>query len=210
MNETLEDLTTKYPINKLDSITQHNFKTTGARANFAELDLGINFMNETHINWYKDPKQRELKYKSWIEQYEKYLDDPRYNQKKVKKAIKECKEALKFTRHNVIYKGMEVQSVITHEYGHILVDQYIGQICKSYACNSYSSETATMLRKKIRSVFSKAKQSGDIYKISQYASQDEYEFFAESFTMYHMGQEDMPDYIREMIEEVLNYGKARK
>lgn len=211
MNETIEDLTTKYPINKLDSITQHKFKTTAAQANFTELDLGIDFMNESHINLYKDPKQRELKLKSWIEQYEtKYLGVPGYDQKKVKKAIKEWKEALKFSRNNVIYKGMEIQSVIAHEYGHILADQYLGQICKSYACKEYSSETATMLRKKIRSVFSKAKDNGDIYKISKYASQDEYEFFAESFTMYHMGQEDMPDYISEMIEEVLNYGKARK
>ena len=50
--------------------------------------------------------------------------------------------------------------------------------------------------------FRKAKQTGDIYSISQYASTDSHEFFAECFCAHYHGEE-FPDYIEQMLKEAL-------
>ena len=55
----------------------------------------------------------------------------------------------------------------------------------------------------VSEVYEKAKQTKDIYKISQYAAQDHVEFFAECFAVYEMGIEELPDYIKSMIEEIV-------
>lgn len=53
--------------------------------------------------------------------------------------------------------------------------------------------------------YQKAKSTGDIYKISEYASSDEQEFFAETFAMYHLGEE-LPEYIRNVVKGVIEHG----
>ena len=60
-----------------------------------------------------------------------------------------------------------------------------------------------MLRAKVDATYKKARNNGDIFNLSYYADQDKCEFFAESFAMYDLG-EKLPDYIVEMITEVLN------
>ena len=48
-----------------------------------------------------------------------------------------------------------------------------------------------------------ARENGDIYKISKYANTDIHEFFAECFTIYEGGVEKLPDYINNMVIEVV-------
>ena len=43
----------------------------------------------------------------------------------------------------------------------------------------------------------------NIYKISKYAQTNANEFFAECFTIYEMKEENLPDYIQAMMNEVL-------
>ena len=49
----------------------------------------------------------------------------------------------------------------------------------------------------------KAKATGDIYGISEYASSEMHEFFAETFVMYRFEKDKLPSYIIEMIEKVI-------
>ena len=113
---------------------------------------------------------------------------------------------LKFPRHNVIYAGKEVQCTITHEFGHVLADQLCGQINHRMANPAFAYTADNVLWKKcqlIDSVYQKAISSGDIYSISMYGASNSHEFFAECFTIYDMGEEQLPDYIVEMFKEVL-------
>jgi SPP1 gp7 family putative phage head morphogenesis protein len=57
---------------------------------------------------------------------------------------------------------------------------------------------------KIKAAYDKAKKTGDINKISQYAAKypDGEEMFAEAFAMHSRGDE-LPDYIKTMVEEII-------
>lgn len=46
----------------------------------------------------------------------------------LQKSIDSMTENAKYARHNVIYKGAEVRSVITHEMGHVIAGQTFGFI----------------------------------------------------------------------------------
>ena len=88
---------------------------------------------------------------------------------------------------------------------HIIADQYFGQINNKLANPNCYSEEGIKLRRSVNEAYRKAKSTGDIYKISEYASSDEQEFFAETFAMYHLGEE-LPAYIRDMVKGVLEHG----
>ena len=64
------------------------------------------------------------------------------------------------------------------------------------------------MQNKIVATHQKTKRTGDIYKMSMYADENEYEFFAESFAMYELG-EPLPDYVEEMVKEVLSFGAVQ-
>ena len=90
-----------------------------------------------------------------------------------KKAIKELEEELKYTRHNVIYPGLEVRSVITHEFGHVLADQKIFQINRLRSGSLFSYDQNNIYWQKCKlvdDVFAQARSNGDIYKISKNAA----------------------------------------
>lgn len=55
----------------------------------------------------------------------------------------------------------------------------------------------------IKDVYNKALASGDIYKISVYGAKNPREFFAETFAIFAMKQETLPQYILDMILEVI-------
>ena len=203
---TLDRLTTKFPIKKLSTLnTNSRLKRAQARANYECLEIKTSMLSGKHevLDWQKRMKDNEAlleKYKS------EYLGNSKYNQNSVKKAIKQIEEERKYKRWTV--SGGAVDKTIMHEYGHILADQYIGQINgRSANANfSYSGNNAlynACLR--VKEAYQKAKRNGDIFNISMYASTNEHEFFAEIFTMYASG-EKLPDYITEVIEGVLKGG----
>jgi len=57
--------------------------------------------------------------------------------------------------------------------------------------------------KLVQDTFNQAVKDGDIYKISEYAKTDCWEFFSESFAMYRLEKQNLPDYIVTMIEKVV-------
>lgn len=205
VNETLEELTTKYPVNELKYVkTNGRLTRAEARANYNELEIQTKFLNGVHEPY--DWASRIERNKTKIAEYETYIGNPRYNQKAVEKAIKQMQEEAKYTRWSV--GDGDVRATITHEYGHILADQYIGQINGARANPNFGYGRDNPLSKacsKVRATYTKAKKQGDIFNISMYANTDEWEFFAETFTMYVKG-EKLPTYITDMLEEVLNGG----
>lgn len=117
---------------------------------------------------------------------------------RVQKTLDNLKEARKYSRHNVVYQGQEMESVITHEMAHVIAGQNFG-----YAKYGVSSSKALT---EISESYNESKANGDIYKISAYAAKSVDEYWAECFTMYKMGKETMPTKIKTMVEGILkNY-----
>lgn len=217
----LEHLQKKYPVEKLKSIDFRNLgESTGAKACFESLTV-----NKT----VKEFGQKVLlpeKWKEWctdclkkLAEYKKNYSDALEKattpdlKKRIKKGLKDIEkdtkkwlEYAKYIRGNVNYSGREIATTITHEYGHILADQKIGQINGWLANKKFAKTGDNDLYKKVKmvdNVYELAKSNGDIYKISEYAAKNSHEFFAESFAVYEMGEEKLPDYIVNMIKEVL-------
>lgn len=216
MTGTLDHLYQKYPqLNRLKEIqVKVNRKgSTMASANFQGLYPRSKFMNnpvtET-ANCFGDGWRPRLEraLESWNQHIDHLIQSgaPKADITKGKKVIQQIQEMLKFPRHNVIYAGKEVQCTITHEFGHVLADQLCGQINHRIANPAFAYTADNVLWQKcqlIDSVYQKAVSNGDIYSISMYGASNSHEFFAECFTIYDMGEEQLPDYIVEMFKEVL-------
>lgn len=213
---TLDHLYQKYPqLRRLDEIkVKINKKgSTMASANFQGLYPRSKFMNnpvsET-VNCFGDGWKPRLEkvLESWKTHVDSLIQSgaAKADITKGQKVIKQVQEMLKYSRHNVLYAGREVQCTITHEFGHVLADQLCGQINHRMANPAFAYTADNPLWKKcqlIDSVYQKAVSTGDIYNISMYGASNSHEFFAECFTIYDMGMEELPDYIVEMFKEVL-------
>lgn len=103
-----------------------------------------------------------------------------------------------------------IRDTVMHEFGHtIMFRKMVEEITKGeytggnipISLIGKKSLTATNVGKTIRSAYAKARKSGDIYEISEYADTNYHEFFAETFAMRESGQK-VPDYIEKMLKEV--------
>lgn len=151
-------------------------------------------------------KELDVKKEEWIKQH---LDVQKY-EKSLLKAKEKLEYSLKFNRFGVDYEDLHIRAVITHEYGHIIADQYIGQINKWDANPKFdynSNNKLYQLNQKVEKTYRQAIKNNDIYNISKYAAKNSHEFFAETFAIYDIGREKLPKYIVEMLEEVIEYGK---
>lgn len=125
---------------------------------------------------------------------------------KVEKLLENAKEKTQYERHNVLYKGKEVESVMAHELGHTIADQYFGQINEEkYLKSDISSSDARLYREKILNAYKNALENGEIKKVSAYAASDDAEFFAECFCMHQMGEEKLPEGINNALKEVFTW-----
>jgi SPP1 gp7 family putative phage head morphogenesis protein len=211
INERLTYLTETYPIENLkDLVANSKLKRSHMRANFGLLEFNPNIVNANSVgdDWNARIKRNLEK----IEQWKEYTDSKKYPKSTVtsyKKAIKEAEKENMFKRWTFDSETGKISDTVTHEYGHILADQYFGQINGVRANSHFGNAVDNPLRMQKRlvsDIYYKAKQNGDIYNLSMYASTDEYEFFAETFSMY-VGGEKLPDYIEEMLKEVLKNGR---
>ena len=100
-------------------------------------------------------------------------------------------------RDIVLYEGKEIESTTLHEMAHVLSNQRL---------RLFSGEqTPEMIKKEedLKEVFENAKLTGEIDKISQYARKNHKEFFAEAFVVYKLDNNELPGYIKEMIERII-------
>jgi len=204
INETLNYLTERYPINQLDRITN---KSKGVMsASFRSLNISGgklgSLLTEEQENFQKQQENtREL-----IDNLKK-----RYDGKKmpwdIENRIEKLEKQLKFTRWGVHSSyDNHVRDCVIHEYGHIIADQYFGQINHDMANPHYSTNMRLKgMADRWEQALRKARDTGDIYNISQYANTNSREFFAESFLARERG-EKLPDYVESLMKEVLDNG----
>ena len=211
VNEKLTTLTAKYPIRGLEIIsTNSELGRTAAQANYERLEISTRFLNK--LPKADDWQKRIEKNPMHIEKYkEQMMKVPKAERGKYERIIREHEKEMLFNRWTVAESrgGVEqIAATITHEYGHIIADQYIGQVTRKEANPLFDWDNSNPLKamqNKIVATHQKTKRTGDIYKMSMYADENEYEFFAEAFAMYELG-ETLPDYVEEMVKEVLSFG----
>ncbi len=99
----------------------------------------------------------------------------------------EMLELKKYARGNVLYQGKEIACAIQHEMMHIILN-----------------DRGMKADRKLKECYNRAMQDGTVYQISHRASANEREFAAEAVVMYENG-EPLPDYIKNLIEELKTY-----
>ena len=222
VTKEFEYLNSKYPVNKLESITfSGRMKPNdGAYACYESLTINKNIkaFGQSVLQPNEWTTRLTIKLDTWKHQKEigesllkattnpEMIKDIKTKLRTVEKEIKKHEDLLKYKRGNVCYKGREIESTITHEYGHIIADQRTGQINGRWANSAFERIDGNALYEKVKmidNVYNQALANGDIYKISKYAAKNSHEFFAETFAMYAMQEEPLPSYIITMIEEVI-------
>jgi hypothetical protein len=206
VNETLAELTRDYPIDRLDNISQ---RPIGAVARARHDNLEINgkklgkVLKDEEINFKLNQAFTRNELEMMRKRYEGKAKIPRDVENKMAKLENE----LRFTRYGVHSSHTDhVRAVISHEYGHILSDQYFGMLNRELANPNYSTNWSLRgMSDRWRQAYDKAFETGDIYSLSQYGSKNPREFFAECFAARFMG-ETLPDYVESLMVEVLANG----
>lgn len=209
--DTLDELQSQYPLNNEIFVRNKTISNAAANGNYQ----GIN-INTSHFN---KASRKALVGDDWIEDLNKqiedlkqYLGNMKYKQKPIENGIRRLEQQKKFKCYSISgsYADLEsIKATIAHEYGHVIADQYFGQINKFKANKNFDYFDSNECWQKCRDVastYNEALRNNDIYDISYYASTDQYEFFAECFAKKQMGG-ILPDYINEMLERVLKNGK---
>lgn len=206
VNEQLNVLTSKYPINRL-GIVAHKAQKGVACANYERLQIDGKKLGKTLTGAAEQYKRIQASDLETLQDFLGRYKDAHRIPPGPQKFIDKLQAKLKFKRWGV-HESYEdhIKCIVTHEYGHILSDQYFGMINKNLANGNYSKNWGLReQKKKWEEAFMKARQTGDIYKISEYANTNVDEFFAESFLAREMG-EKLPDYIESLLVEVLQNG----
>lgn len=127
--------------------------------------------------------------------------------KDTKKQLKKDIEKQAFGRHNVgaTENGITIQSIVTHEFGHVIHFRAYGGMYAPMTSEAQRAQTIIKNALKKARMPDKSKHK-DIFNLSQYANKDEIEFFAECFTAREIG-EQVPDYISEMLDDVIAIAK---
>lgn len=209
-NRQLTYLTKKYDFNEYETVGSFVFRgkekpNAHARLNLIEIEKNFGMKNLKDFkesfdkistnykqNCAKAIKNREIN----IKYYSSFLANNRYDQRKIKKhiknwekEIKDLQEAIKFKRSNAKSSAENYFiDTVNHEFGHSLLYRAMKKNSKIY--------------NKVNDAYKKALSNGDIYNISKYSSKDYHEFFAECFAIYERGLEKLPRYVNNMIIEV--------
>ena len=125
----------------------------------------------------------------------------------IQKQVAQLEDELKFNRWSVMDSyDDKVKACVTHEYGHIIADQYFGQLNGKDANPNFATNPKLReMNAKWEATFQRAIDSGDIHNLSRYGRTNAREFFAESFVAREMG-EKLPDYVENLMKEVLKNG----
>lgn len=208
INETLNTLTAKYPIRQLSTISQNGRQKSIARACYDMLEINGKKIGAKD-NLIRDAWEQNRQ----IYQYNIDFIKSRYKNgilpKDAQKKIDRYEKLLKFERWSFAGK-YGVSGTITHEYGHIIADQYFGMINGAKAAPDAFADMEAKRKcyetaNRLAQVFKQARETGDIYKLSEYGNTDKDEFFAEMFCAREHG-EKLPDYIEEIVREIADHG----
>jgi len=202
INRTLTEIYERFPsLKPLEEIQQKSMGAI-ASANFRTLNINARKIGRDSTKEYLE--QREgLKYaiETIKSRYKGTIP------KDMQKQIDGYERRLKFKRWSI--SGQHgVRGTIAHEFGHVLIDQYLGQINPAHVQTLADSGTCSRLLKLVKDTYKEAHNNGDIFDISEYGSTNDHEFFAECFCALFNGDK-LPDYIESMVKEVTNVGQVR-
>ena len=205
INEKLNELTSKYPINELEKIGGSVRGRAIMRAWYEGLEINRKAISESILaNMQRDFEAIQNATRLQIERMKsRYVNAI---PKDIQRQINVLEKKLQYNRWAVYSGSNPLGTLVTHEYGHIIADQYFGQLNGAKANPNF--DTNYELRsyvKKWNDVFQRAKKSGDIYGLSEYGATNAEEFFAESFSARELGEE-LPDYVSDLLEEILRNG----
>lgn len=104
------------------------------------------------------------------------------------------------TGHPVV-KGKELEAVVIHEFGHVMHDQTIGGLNGEggrASALAIPKETAQKMNKQWKALYRKYLKEGEWIRenLSEYGASDDQEFFAESFVLYNIAPELVPNDIK--------------
>ena len=206
VNETLTELTHKYPINKLDNLSQ---KPQGsvARAKYNNLEINGKKLGKVLSGEEADFLEEQAYRRETINAIKSRYAGKAKLPWDAENKIQKLEDDLKFSRYGVHSTHEDhVKAIVVHEYGHILSDQYFGMINHERANPNWDTNWSLRgMDDKWKSAYNKALSNGDIYKLSKYASKNPREFFAESFAARELG-EKLPDYVEALLQEVFENG----
>lgn len=207
INETLTKLTSKYPIKTLETIDGKPLRGAVASANFSGLSFSGKKLGAVLSEEQKVFDEIRASTQASIEEMRRRYSGKKRIPPQVQSRIDRMESSIRYDRWCVQASYEDhVACIVTHEYGHVLSDQYFGMINDVKANANYA--TSMQLREmnaKWNNAYQRAISSGDIYGLSKYGSKNAQEFFAESFVAYEKG-EKLPDYIAELFEEVFKNG----
>lgn len=200
INEQLTILKDKYPTNKLDEISQKGGKQA-ASANYHRMTINKKNLGKTLENDFELFQKEQEQTRQAIEDIKS-----RYPSGKIPSSMQDqinrLENQLKYDRWSVLDSyDNKLEALITHEYGHIIADQYFAQINTSD--RNLSIYQYSYKKQQWDDIYKKAVNNGDIYKMSKYGGTNSHEYFAECFCAREFG-ETIPDYAEDFIKELLN------
>ena len=205
----------KFKLNRLEKITYGRGRNQMASANGGS--LSINQKKFTRIELDNAFKRSVTEYRKLHRDHLALLKEKLKEAQKLgneqeinffKARIKQTEKTIlvkeKYKRFNAFDKNNIAKSVIDHEIGHIIHDQYTGTINKKAFLRNknLSDEIRNKWNFEWQRIYRQAKREGLIGQISEYASADYYELFAESFAMYSRG-EKLPELIKDYLDRYL-------
>lgn len=208
--KTLYQLQNKYSLKTPIFIRNGKLKDASASANYKGINIDISTFNNSNLRKIVgyDFKNSKLEFIKKIEDYKQKGGKISKLPSRTREYYKKYKEQVKYenlTVSSLYDKTEQIKATVEHEYGHILADQYFGQINKSNAnpkFDYFSGNECLEKCNKVSNTYYEALKKGDCLKISWYSSTNAHEFFAEVFSYREMGN-TLPDYINQMIDEVL-------
>lgn len=206
INETINTLTAKYPVGQMEYLESTAKGRGVASASFRGIQVNgrkLGKILDGDIAVFEQNREVAMESIKIMEDRWKGKRMPASIQNNVEK----LRNKLKFSRWGVHASYDDhVKVTIIHEYGHMLSDRYFGMINKERGNpNMATNWSIRKMGERWIETYKKALSSGDIYNISEYASTNKNEFFAECFAAREMG-EKLPDYIEDLMREVLENG----
>lgn len=215
INEAFVYLHNNYPDVVYQDIVASRKGTAVMSSNYRVLNINTakigKALNESEANfalnqsWYRaELKATKEALDTGIRYGRKISPDER---RRYEQAIPALESKLKYTRWGVGTTS-GIKGTVYHEFGHALADQHIGMTNTQnpvVMSKGYGFDKLNALRQEWREVYNRAKDSGDIYKVSMYSATNEREFFAETFAGINLG-ETYPDYIMEGLRRVIEFG----
>ena len=231
VTDVMNNLFNTYKLKKLDQMDARVRGRADAQANGRILQFkSKTFDREYAKNVYKkdviDYKANNIEIREYVDKVKKLVKAGELSPRYLKEAKKfedrlENIEKFKHKRWRFFEKGRELENVITHEFAHIIQDQYAGMLNPKYRRSTaspsivrkaqedldfvYRRLTTPAGKKIYKNKYNKSGgyelSTGEIGMISEYAGTNANELFAESFSMYATGHADeLPKIMKEYLD----------